>query len=177
MSCIHFMSDHEHKYETCCTGMDRLIRATFIYQLQHVALQQLVSTSKVKSEYIKYREQLRISDNIKSLYISFTRNIHFETRSMKSAAPVLLYTCDAKKRIWTLQHKFIVRQMGNSVQASVSYGATSRFQTYRTRYHDLPQTKCPDMCFLHIRQQFAKLWKRDKETENFFRAMSIRPEL
>jgi hypothetical protein len=154
--------------------MDRLIRATFIYQLQHIALQQVVSTSKVKSEYTKYREQLRLSDNIRSLYVSFTRNIHFETSSVKSVVPVLLYSCDAKKLLRTLQHKFIGRQMGNSVQASVSYGATSRFQTCRTRYHDLPQTGCPDIyssdVFLHIRQYFTKLWKRDKETENFFRA-------
>ena len=74
--------------------MDRLIRAKFIYQLHHIALQQVVSTSKVKSEYKKYREQLRITDNIRSLYVSFTRNIHFETSSMKSVAPVLLYSCD-----------------------------------------------------------------------------------
>jgi len=72
--------------------MDRLIRATFIYHLQHIALQQVVSTSKVKSEYTKYREQLRISDNIRSLYVSCTRNIHFETSSVKSVAPVLLYS-------------------------------------------------------------------------------------
>jgi hypothetical protein len=55
----------------------------------------VVSTGKVKIKYKKYQEQLRISDNIWSLYISFTRNIHFETSSMKSVAPVLLYSCDA----------------------------------------------------------------------------------
>jgi hypothetical protein len=44
--------------------MDGLIRAMFIYQLLHIALQQVVSTGKVKIKYKKYQEQLRISDNI-----------------------------------------------------------------------------------------------------------------
>jgi hypothetical protein len=45
-------------------GRDNLTQAMFVNQLQHIALEQVVSAGKMKIKYKIYQEQLWISDNI-----------------------------------------------------------------------------------------------------------------
>jgi hypothetical protein len=45
-------------------GTGHLIQATFINQLQHTALEQVVSAGNMKIKYKMYQERLRVSDNI-----------------------------------------------------------------------------------------------------------------